>query len=90
MIDDPAPSAQIDEAERARLVALGYAAGRKDSETLMAAIVAEMGADLRPAPEPVRVYFDFADWWVGYYRGPNNHYLCLLPTLVIRWPRRRA
>ena len=28
------------------------------------------------------VYLDARDWWIGYYRGP-------LPTLVIRWPRRR-
>ena len=34
-----------------------------------------------------RIYFDFADWWVGYYRGPNHHYVCPLPTLVIRWCR---
>lgn len=35
------------------------------------------------------VYIDPADWWIGYYRGPNHHYVCPLPTLVIRWPRRR-
>lgn len=35
------------------------------------------------------VYFDFRDWWIGYYRGSRDHYVCLLPTLVIRWPRRR-
>jgi hypothetical protein len=35
----------------------------------------------------VRIYFDFNDWWVGYYRGPNHHYVCPLPTLVIRWRR---
>lgn len=37
----------------------------------------------------VRVYFDFNDWWVGYYRGPNHHYICLLPTLVIRVMNKR-
>lgn len=36
----------------------------------------------------IRVYQDRDDWWVGYYRGPNHHYVCPLPTLVIRWPRR--
>lgn len=36
---------------------------------------------------PVTVYQDLADWWVGYYRGPNHHYVCPLPTVVIRWPR---
>ena len=34
------------------------------------------------------VYFDFRDWWVGYYRGETHHYVCPLPTLVIRWSRR--
>lgn len=38
--------------------------------------------------DPVKVYRDLDDWWVGYYRGPNHHYVCPLPTLVIRWPRR--
>jgi hypothetical protein len=36
----------------------------------------------------MRVYFDFNDWWIGYYRGETNHYVCLLPTVVIRWERR--
>lgn len=27
------------------------------------------------------VYIDTADWWIGYYRGPNHHYVCPLPTL---------
>lgn len=36
----------------------------------------------------VQVYFDRRDWWVGYYRGSSHHYVCLLPTLVIRWPDR--
>jgi hypothetical protein len=35
----------------------------------------------------VKVYIDTADWWVGYYRGPNHHYVCPLPTVVMRWPR---
>lgn len=35
----------------------------------------------------IKVYFDFNDWWVGYYRGPNHHYVCPLPTVVIRWAR---
>jgi hypothetical protein len=34
----------------------------------------------------VRVYFEPRDIWVGYYRGPNHHYVCPLPMLVIRWP----
>jgi hypothetical protein len=38
----------------------------------------------------VKVYIEPADWWIGYYRGPNHHYVCLLPLVVIRWPRRWA
>jgi hypothetical protein len=30
-------------------------------------------------------YVDTRDWWIGYCRGPNHHYVCPLPTLVIRW-----
>lgn len=40
-------------------------------------------------PVGLRNYFDFRDWWVGYYRGDRHHYVLLLPTLVIRWNRRR-
>lgn len=36
----------------------------------------------------VKIYFDFRDWWIGYYRSDANHYVCLLPTLVIRWRRK--
>lgn len=32
----------------------------------------------------VDIYLDFRDWWVGYYRAENYHYICLLPTLVLR------
>ena len=32
-------------------------------------------------------YFDLNDWWIGYYRGDRHHYVCPLPTLVIRWRR---
>lgn len=38
----------------------------------------------------MKVYRDYDDWWIGYYRGPNHHYVCPLPTLVIRWPRCRC
>jgi hypothetical protein len=37
----------------------------------------------------LRLYLDPRDWWVGYYRGEEHHYLCVLPTLVLRWDRRR-
>jgi hypothetical protein len=36
----------------------------------------------------MKAYRDANDWWIGYYRGPNHHYVCPLPTLVIRWRRR--
>lgn len=36
----------------------------------------------------VAVYFDARDWWVGYYRGDDDHYVCPLPCLVVRWRRR--
>ena len=35
----------------------------------------------------LKIYIDTADWWIGYYRGPNHHYVCILPTIVIRWDR---
>jgi hypothetical protein len=38
----------------------------------------------------IRIYVDRADWWIGYYRGTDHHYVCLVPTVVIRWRRRRA
>jgi hypothetical protein len=31
----------------------------------------------------VKIYFDFADWWIGCYIGPNHLYFCAL-TLVVR------
>lgn len=37
----------------------------------------------------MRIYRDLSDWWIGYYRGPNHHYVCPLPTVVIRWSRHR-
>lgn len=38
----------------------------------------------------MKVYIDPADWWLGYYQGPNHHYVCVLPTVVIRWNRRKV
>jgi hypothetical protein len=35
------------------------------------------------------IYLDFNDWWIGYYRGDTHHYVCPLPTLVVRWRRRQ-
>lgn len=37
----------------------------------------------------VRVYLEPRDWWIGYYRGDDHHYVCPLPCVVIRWKRRR-
>jgi hypothetical protein len=37
----------------------------------------------------VAVYIDLRDWWVGYYKGPLGHYICLLPTVVIRIRRKQ-
>lgn len=36
----------------------------------------------------MRIYIDTADWWIGWYRGPNHHYVCVIPTVVIRWVRK--
>lgn len=38
----------------------------------------------------VSIYIDLRDWWIGYYRGDAHHYVCLLPTLVVRWNRLTA
>lgn len=36
----------------------------------------------------MKVYIDKNDHWVGHYLGPNHHYVCLLPMIVIRWQRK--
>lgn len=36
----------------------------------------------------LRVYLDFRDWWIGYYRGDDHHYFCPFFTVVIRWNRK--
>jgi hypothetical protein len=36
----------------------------------------------------LKIYFDFRDWWIGYYKGDHAHYICLIPTVVIRWRRK--
>jgi hypothetical protein len=38
--------------------------------------------------KPMKLYFDSRDWWIGYFRGEDHHYVCLIPTLVFRWERR--
>jgi len=36
----------------------------------------------------MKIYFDWRCWWIGYYRGATHHHVCLIPTVVVRWPRR--
>jgi len=36
-----------------------------------------------------KVYVEPRDWWVGYYRGDQHHYVCFLPCVVLRWNRRQ-
>lgn len=36
----------------------------------------------------LRVYLDTRDRWIGHYLGERHHYVCPLPTVVIRWDRR--
>lgn len=38
----------------------------------------------------MKLYIDTNDWWIGYYRGDTHHYVCPLPTLVIRWRMRSS
>lgn len=44
----------------------------------------------RGRARPVYVYREPRDWWVGYYRGDRHHYVCPLPTVVVRWARKVA
>jgi hypothetical protein len=34
------------------------------------------------------VYLDLRRWWIGYECGNTHHYVCVIPALVVRWPRR--
>jgi len=36
----------------------------------------------------MKIYIDTRYWWVGWYRGPEHHYICLLPCIVIRADRK--
>lgn len=51
------------------------------------ATVTSKAGRVRVVREAFAVYVDTRDWWVGYYRGDGAHYVCLLPCVVIRWPR---
>lgn len=44
--------------------------------------------DAFDSTEPPVVDSDLRDRWIGYYRGDTHHYVCPLPTVVIRWRRR--
>ena len=37
-----------------------------------------------------RIYIDRHDWWIGYYCGAFRHHVCIIPWLVISWPRRNT
>lgn len=56
----------------------------------------QLRGDRRSRPRPnesdvlMKVYIDPKDWWVGYYCGDTHHYVCPLPTVVIRWKRREV
>ena len=36
----------------------------------------------------MKIYIDWNDWWTGLYRGREHWYVCLIPCVVIRIPRR--
>lgn len=36
----------------------------------------------------MKVYLDFHDWWIGYYRGDRHHYVCPFLCVVIRWDKK--
>lgn len=38
----------------------------------------------------IACYLDPNDVWVGWYRGENHHYICLVPMWVIRLRRGHA
>lgn len=61
---------------------------REEYEIAQRALRARLQRTTRPVRERVAVYRDRNDWWVGYYRGETHHYVCPLPTLVVRWKRR--
>lgn len=34
------------------------------------------------------VLFEPRDTWLGWFRGKDAHYICLVPCVAIRWRRR--
>jgi hypothetical protein len=38
----------------------------------------------------MKIYLDNRDWWVGWYRGTEHHYICLLPCIVLRVTRKAS
>lgn len=51
------------------------------------ATFARRGSPARMTDSAPAVYLDTDDRRIGHYRGPNHHYVCPLPMLVIRWRR---
>jgi hypothetical protein len=38
----------------------------------------------------IQIYIEPRDLYIGYYRGLDNHFVCVLSTLVIYWLRKAA
>jgi hypothetical protein len=36
----------------------------------------------------MRIYIDLRSWWIGYQLSDTHHRVCVLPAVVIEWPRR--
>jgi hypothetical protein len=51
------------------------------------ATLARKGSPAQMTDAAPVIYIDTTDWWIGYYRGPNHNYICVLPTVVFRWRR---
>src|SRR5690349_25080362 len=37
----------------------------------------------------LKLYFDINKLWIGYCRDYSYHTICLIPTIVIRWDRKK-
>ena len=36
----------------------------------------------------MKIYVDLRRWWIGYEFDDTHHHVCIVPVVVIRWPRR--
>lgn len=61
---------------------------RDEEVPLTGILVGGEGKWMMGTRDLVHIYRDGNDWWIGYYRGPEDHFVCLIPTWVIRWRRR--